>query len=434
MAVFSAKINLEFTSNLKKATKNLDKSTKKMSKSFEKLSDKMKKVGSRAKEVFSNIGKFAKPAAVGIGIFTAAVAGASATVFKFVKSVAGVGQELLNASEQTGLSVKRIQQLRHAAKVAQVPQEALDDAIKDFSRTISFAKAGNQAYIDKLKLMGIDAKRAGFQQASLNDLLLESADNFAKSDKNSGRATAAMENYGESGRKLIPLLIKGSGWINETGKKAATMSEETAKKGVKFNQAFIKITESVKGLAFAFSDELLPDMTNFIEMMAKNLGPGGKWNKMILVLGEKVIPIIKDALKGVEVVLEAIIPKINQFIKAYGNFVEETSSFVADVETKGVGKAIENQSKRAAEGLKPFAELLERAFDKSFIGTGKGETLEEATRMREMLKNIEDLREERKQSLDVSMTIDSQGRTRIDNVRSSSELNFNADLGFMVPA
>lgn len=134
-----------------------------------------------------------------------------AAIGAMVKSTLNFGDELLVASQITGIAVDNLTNLRIAAKLANVEQGELTASLTIFSTKLANAKAGNDSAVKSftdlgINLAGIKTTDQGFKAAS--EALTKMKDGFEKT-------AAARELFGRGGGKLVALFQKDSGELKK---------------------------------------------------------------------------------------------------------------------------------------------------------------------------------------------------------------------------
>jgi Phage-related minor tail protein len=182
-----------------------------------------------------------------------------------VKGTAEAGKEIEETAQATGLTTKSLQELRAAARGAGVDTETLDTSMFKLSRSMYAAKKGGeeqQKTFAKLKVKVTDAKG---ELKDADDVLLGVASAFQKMPDGAEKTALAMEVFGRSGARLIPMLNKGEEGINELRKSAFIMSEEQIRAGKELTETQRKLANLTKSIWRSAVGPLLPAINNLLK-------------------------------------------------------------------------------------------------------------------------------------------------------------------------
>lgn len=179
-------------------------------------------VGSASRNVLGGLGL---PATVGLG----------ALGFGFLSAGKGALEyagALQDAKDNTGLTTGAFQELQLAFEAAGVSSEDFTGAVTKLNKGMGEAAVGKDkgllALMTKLRIPLRDAKGA---IRSVEQVLPELSDAFAKNTNPAVRTRMAMELFGKSGAKLIAILMQGGASLATARKEAqrlgAVLSEDS---------------------------------------------------------------------------------------------------------------------------------------------------------------------------------------------------------------
>lgn len=166
--------------------------------------------------------------------FAAVTAAAAASLNEF----ANVGSEINDVAARTGLAAQQLQHLKFAAEQSGASLEDVEKA------AIGLAKNG-------LKLS--DFERLGQQIAAIEDP--------------SQRTAAALETFGKSGAKLIPMFAELNNLKAASAATGAILTDEEVARADALGDAFGAMKESVSRLSQQFAKELAPALQQALETM-----------------------------------------------------------------------------------------------------------------------------------------------------------------------
>jgi hypothetical protein len=156
---------------------------------------------------------------------------AKETAEKFVEMIretAEYGKETKEAAQATGLTTEALQQLRGAARAVGLDAGDLDVGIFKLSRTMAAAKKGSEEATAALKKVKF---QEGGKLRAADEVLGDIADQFAAMPDGAEKTARAMDIFGRSGARLIPLLNKGRAGIDALRASAVVLTDEQLEAG-----------------------------------------------------------------------------------------------------------------------------------------------------------------------------------------------------------
>jgi hypothetical protein len=320
MPKYTASVEINATSNLKKVTKDIDKSLTDNQKSLKKVSDSWGSLG-------KNIGKTSAVAAAGIVAL-------SAGIFAAIKKTADFGDELDKTSQQIGVSVDDLQRLRFAFSIGGASSSEATTGIRFFNRSIDEASQGVATYKDEFDALGISIVDSNGKTRSQLAILGDVADAYARMEDGSEKTASSMNLFGRAGSKLIPTLNGGSEQIKTLGDELAAMnaimSVDQTKASAQFNDDLNRMRQELKAIGFAITADAIGPMNEMINTLRKNLPMLRDWVDENVDLGgalesigdylkeidfEKVFDVSTDAVKSVISDLKFILNELREAIE-----------------------------------------------------------------------------------------------------------------------
>lgn len=148
----------------------------------------------RIKTLGAGLGTFLQTALAGVTVYA---------LGRMVKSTIEFGDELLNSSKITGIAVEQLNQLRMAAKLANIDQGTLNSSLTIFATKLAKAqKDGKGDTFDAFKALGINPKQIKDTEQGFN-LVTEA---LSKQEDGFKKTAAAREFFGRSGGTVIPMF------------------------------------------------------------------------------------------------------------------------------------------------------------------------------------------------------------------------------------
>jgi len=189
----------------------------------------------------------------------------------FVKNSINAADAATKSASAVGLAVEEYTALTYAAKLAGVGSGELDAGLSKLNRTIDAAANGGKAQVEAFDRVGISVVNASGQIKSSDQVLAELADRFQQMPDGVQKSAIAMELFGRSGAKLIPLLNGGAEGLEALRKEAEALgliiSEDTAAKAEVFNDNITRLGEAGAGAGNQIAAELLPSLVDLSQLL-----------------------------------------------------------------------------------------------------------------------------------------------------------------------
>lgn len=208
--------------------------------------------------------------------FAALGVGSSAAAFgSWIKGAIDAADEIGKLAQRTGISTEALSGLKYAADLSGVTLEELSGGIRKLNKAI----ADNDPALQR---MGVTATNA-------EDALAQLADRFAAMEDGPQKAAMAVDIFGKSGDKMIPLLNQGSAGIakltEEASRLGLVISKDTARAAEEFNDNLTRLKASADGAAVQIGNSLLPMLNRIIEQFNLGIKAAGGLGNAILDLG-----------------------------------------------------------------------------------------------------------------------------------------------------
>lgn len=230
-----------------------------------KATKKLKAFAANVKGIMAKVGK-AMMVVKGVMLAVGAATGA------FLVGIASNIDRVTKASEQLGLTTNELNRLEHAANLSGVKIEDLGMAVRLLSKNMQdMASGAASPAVKTFEALGIKVKDAEGNLRSNMSVMNELADKFRRMEDGAGKTALAMNLFGESGAKLIPLLNAGSEGIKTMGDEAErlglTFSSKASKEAVRFQDNVAKLKASFTGFLNLLGERLFPIFSSVAEAM-----------------------------------------------------------------------------------------------------------------------------------------------------------------------
>jgi len=279
-------------SEYEKKTKDLEQSQEKLKKEIESLIKQgvdpesgavkalcveYKELGERIEEAKRRKEQWQKTveaAGAALKVLTAAAAAASAAILAAAQQTASAGDKYAKTARVIGMTAEQYQELEYAAKQSGVSSENLQSSLQKLNKSVADVKNGTGAFTKYLgennpallaQLKGVKSNEEAF------NLLMGAMKNAPNEFERAALAQAA---FGKSGQQLALMAeqgVEGLYALREEARKYGVISNETAEASEAYITAQGKVKRALEGVRNAFSEKLLPILTEFTKKAADAL-------------------------------------------------------------------------------------------------------------------------------------------------------------------
>jgi hypothetical protein len=237
------------------------------------------------------------------------------------KVFADMGGDLEDIRDRTGVSVEALSELAWAARLAGTDMETLEGGLRKMQKFLVGAADGSMEANDALGALGLSIADLAALKPEFQFKLI--ADRLAQVANPTLRAALAMEVFGKSGTKLLPMMQRGAIGIEQWQKQARdlglTMSSQDAKAAGQLADAWDALFFVLKRTAVHIGAALAPTLMDIVGWLTHAAKTTMDWitqNKALIVTTLKVgssivaggvaLVALGTAIKGVGVVLGAV--------------------------------------------------------------------------------------------------------------------------------
>ena len=200
-------------------------------------------------------------AAKGVGGLMSALlpVGAVAGLTAIAKGSIDAADNLNDMSQRTGVAVESLSRFGQAAQDSGSSIEGVAKGMGQLAKRITDpSSAASKA----LSGIGVATRDAQGKVRSLDAVMLEISDRFAKMPDGAEKSALAMQLFGKSGVELIPMLNQGRAALEQY---QATISGDMAKSADEFNDSLNAIGRSLSGPFNEAVTALLPAITSIAQ-------------------------------------------------------------------------------------------------------------------------------------------------------------------------
>ena len=284
-----------------------------------------------------------------IAPLAAAIAGGLAALA--IKDKIDLADQIGDLSEQTGIAVERLSELRYAGQQNGAEFETLGKGIQKLGLNIAEAGEGSKAQVAVFKALGVEFKNLDGTLRGADKVLVDVADRFAGLNDGPEKAALAVELFGKEGAKLIPLLNQGSEGIAQFSAEAQALgvvfSGDLAATAGTFNDNLDKVRSSLEGVQTQIAAELLPTL-GLLAQEAANTDLSG--------IGETIGSGLRVATETVAV-LGANVTYVFQGVGREIGAVAAQIAALARLDIKGfraISEAVKEDAERARKAVDDF--------------------------------------------------------------------------------
>jgi len=224
---------------------------------------------------------------------TAIASAALAPLAAAVRTFSEAGDVLDKMAARTGLSAEALSELGFAAELSGADLETLETGIRKMQKAITEAAGGSKSAIDALAQLGLTVEQLKGISPEQQFLLI--ADRISRVEDPTRRAALAIEIFGKSGTRLLPLIKDGAKGIEalreEARRLGLTVSTQTAKDAALLNDTLHTLWRVVKQGVFVIGSALAPtvvELTNAVTRAVVRVSEWIRQNKALIVTAAKI--------------------------------------------------------------------------------------------------------------------------------------------------
>ena len=193
----------------------------------------------------------------------------------------GLGEQLMNLSKETGMTVESVSALKRIAEDTGVSMDAVSGGVRKMQRFLISAAEGSKEAQSRLVGLGLSLKE--LMQLSPEKQFDRFADAIDAIPNPTVKAAIAMDVFGKSGTALLPVLEGGSAQMRKTRTEleelGLVMSSETAAKAAALDDAFDRLGGVLGGLRNALAGAIAPVVTGISQAITQSIASVNRWIK-----------------------------------------------------------------------------------------------------------------------------------------------------------
>lgn len=209
------------------------------------------------------------------------------------KKFVDTGDWIDKMSKRTGIGAEALSELAFAADLSGASLTDVEKSVKRMSGTILDAHSGLETYVRAFDQMGISVD--DLMQMDPEQQFLSISEAIASIEDPTIRAALAQDVFGRSGTALLPMMADGAEGLQKMREEARELgiiyTTETAQSAADLKDAQTALKESVKGLSMAFTQHLVPLLTDLVKKITGTVAKVSEWARENPQLAKTIIKI-----------------------------------------------------------------------------------------------------------------------------------------------
>ncbi len=262
----------------------------------------------------------AASAAAGIAALSAGAVALGGTMATLASQTASETLEISRLAQAAKITSEEMSGLAYGAGLFGAEAQDMVDAIATITDRAEDAKAGMQSFIDDFALVGIEVD--DLRGKDPQELFYTFADAIASAEDPNKQLTAAVRILGDDvGRKLLPMLQRGRGGIEEFADEAERLGVTIDEKAVKASEDWNRATGRLEGALTGLRNDTFVPMISDLAEFANGL-----------VENEEAMGAIRDAAGGLVISLGGLTAMIGDAVDLMTLGSEEGAKFAGVLE------------------------------------------------------------------------------------------------------
>ncbi len=200
------------------------------------------------------------------GLLSAGVAGlGGGAALAGLRSLVSSIDDLDEAAQGLGLTAVQLSNLQQAARESGVSAEQFGTAITRLNVRLGEAASGNEEAAQLFKAFGVAVKTAGGSIRPVDDVLRDLAGRFSQLEDGPAKAALAVDLFGRSGAKLIPLLNQGADGLE----RFSGLTKDTVTEAAKLQKEFDELGATFERFKNTLAGGVLPVLNDTIDVIRR---------------------------------------------------------------------------------------------------------------------------------------------------------------------
>ncbi len=246
-----------------------------------------------------------------------AAAVATAALVKMITSGLDTGDMFDKMSKRTGLTVKFLAGLQHAANLGGSSLETMEKGAKKLASSAADASAGLMTYTREFDRLGVSVTDASGDLKSMDDLFIETVDALSKVENSTMKVNIAQKIFGRAGTQLLAVFQNGrrdiEAYARESEELGNVWNNKTAGAAAVVNDQMARVNQMIKNMRDALTVALMPRL----DELSTKLLDWVKNNKELI--GQKVEEWARKIGSAIDWMINVAAP----WIKEVGKWIAE---------------------------------------------------------------------------------------------------------------
>ena len=324
----------------------------KTGKDVEQLGESEKKAEKDTKSLGSAL-EGLKNVAAGVGKAVAAVGaaavGAVAGLATMVVSASDAAGKLVDLSNQTGISVEQLQEMKYVGDQLGVPLETMEKSLTKLTKNMGDASEGTGTAVDAFEKLGISVTNSDGSLRDARVVYQEAIDALGGMSNETERDAAAMDLFGKSAMDLNPLIKAGADEISALTEEAheigAVMDTEAVEGLESFGDSLASMKAGIQGNLGMIASAIMPTFQGIVDLGSGYMkefagiisGSEGDLSTAGPQLGDLLGRIVSDVATKIPNLLQAGLAVIKGLVQAIVDAMPEIIPAVIQILSSLVG-------------------------------------------------------------------------------------------------
>lgn len=218
-----------------------------------------------------------------VGAF--AVMQVAQAVLNFTRSTIDAADALNDMADRSGIAVGTLSELEYAAKLNGSSLDEMQAALTKVAVKATDAATGNKTASVAFDALGIAVKNADGSMRSSLQITEDIGDAFQGISDPTLKSALAVEIFGKSGAKLIPVLENMRAARQEARDLGAVVGEDFVKASADFNDNVDRMSFMMKGFAGTILADVLPALSEMFKEMSTGIKVFGSFSSAMWNIG-----------------------------------------------------------------------------------------------------------------------------------------------------
>ncbi len=309
--------------------------------------------------IAQGVGAVAKGVAIGLAAIGTAALAAVIGLGKVISKAAEHGDNLVELSAKTGVSIERLQELGYIGKQVGTDLETMTGSYSKLIKSMDAAKDPSSEQAKAFKALGVNVTDASGKLRDSNEVWNEALAKLGGIANETERDALALKIFGKSALELNPLIKTDADELrrlrDEAHEVGAVMSTENVEAAGRLADTLDSLKDSIQGIGYSVAGAFMPGVQLLLDGAQgymKRLAAVVRWadgdiGKLGQGLGTLFGDIVKDIARNTPAMMKAglgiikslisavlqalpqIIPAAVEIISSLVGFLVETAPLIA---------------------------------------------------------------------------------------------------------